>query len=214
MKKDGLSPKLIVQTALELAQTEGVDKLSFRKLAKQLNVSAMAIYRHFDNKDDLLAACLDAFIQQADVLPTEDELSWQDWISYVAQKMYKALQAQPSWLPLLGQLALQQHGLAVLNGCLKKLQAEGFSQEAAVRAFFSLLQVLFGACLTEQQMQASLLKPQAFSAQDDEMTSDEEKQSFSHIQNALPSLFKVMQQPQIDLALALLINGLEQELAA
>jgi AcrR family transcriptional regulator len=46
----------ITQTALHLADREGIDALSMRRLATELNVSTMAVYHHFANKAELLQA--------------------------------------------------------------------------------------------------------------------------------------------------------------
>lgn len=44
----------LLKKSLEIITGEGLPKLSFRRLAKELDVSAMAAYRHFDNKEVLL----------------------------------------------------------------------------------------------------------------------------------------------------------------
>jgi AcrR family transcriptional regulator len=51
-----LDPELIVTTALELAEREGVAALSMRRLGEELGVDATAFYRHFRDKDDLVLA--------------------------------------------------------------------------------------------------------------------------------------------------------------
>jgi AcrR family transcriptional regulator len=46
--------KALVDTALQVINTEGKEKLTFRRLGKELGVSAMAPFRHFENKEQLL----------------------------------------------------------------------------------------------------------------------------------------------------------------
>ena len=48
-----VSPQLIIDTALEILDEEGID-FSVRKLAKQLNTGPSTIYNHFSNRDGLL----------------------------------------------------------------------------------------------------------------------------------------------------------------
>ena len=55
-----LSREPIVAAALELVDRDGWDALSMRRLAVELDVWPMAIYRHFSDKEDLLAAVADA----------------------------------------------------------------------------------------------------------------------------------------------------------
>ena len=46
----------LISKALEIINQEGKEKLNFRRLGNELGVSAMAAYRHFDNKEQLLQA--------------------------------------------------------------------------------------------------------------------------------------------------------------
>src|SRR3954467_12897517 len=52
----GLSRERILEVALELASAEGVQALSMRRLAQELDVWPMSIYRYFQDKDALLDA--------------------------------------------------------------------------------------------------------------------------------------------------------------
>ena len=49
-----LSRELIIHTALEMIDQSGAQGLSMRSLGQQLNVEAMALYRHVHGKEDLL----------------------------------------------------------------------------------------------------------------------------------------------------------------
>jgi TetR/AcrR family transcriptional regulator, tetracycline repressor protein len=49
----------VVETALAIADTQGLDALTVRKLAQELGVTPMALYWHFEDKDALLAAIAD-----------------------------------------------------------------------------------------------------------------------------------------------------------
>lgn len=46
----------LVQAAIDLMQTEAISQLSLRAVAKRLDISHNTPYKHFQNKDDLLAA--------------------------------------------------------------------------------------------------------------------------------------------------------------
>jgi AcrR family transcriptional regulator len=49
-----LSKERVLRTAVELADRDGIEALSMRKLGQELGVDAMALYRHVRNKDDML----------------------------------------------------------------------------------------------------------------------------------------------------------------
>ena len=49
-----LSRQRVLQAAVALADDGGVEALSMRKLAQELGVVPMALYKHVANKDELL----------------------------------------------------------------------------------------------------------------------------------------------------------------
>lgn len=46
----------LIQITRQMIDQHGVDALSMRELGKEMNMSRSAVYRHFKNKEDLLAA--------------------------------------------------------------------------------------------------------------------------------------------------------------
>src|SRR5262249_52778756 len=69
-----LSKELVLRAAVELADTEGIDALSMRRLARALGVEAMSLYNHVSNKDEILAGIVDAVAGEVELPPTE--LDW------------------------------------------------------------------------------------------------------------------------------------------
>jgi AcrR family transcriptional regulator len=55
----GLSKQRVVVEAVRLADLEGVDGLSMRRLAGALGAGAMSLYHYVANKDELLDAMID-----------------------------------------------------------------------------------------------------------------------------------------------------------
>lgn len=64
----------VLSTAVALADQEGIEALSMRKLAQALEVVPMALYRHVANKDELLDALVDVIIGEID--PPLQEADW------------------------------------------------------------------------------------------------------------------------------------------
>jgi AcrR family transcriptional regulator len=60
--------------AIELADKDGIDSISMRKLAQELGVEAMSLYTHVRNKDDLLDGMVDAVIGQIPI--SADGAGW------------------------------------------------------------------------------------------------------------------------------------------
>lgn len=64
----------VIQTAVALADAEGIDAVSMRSVATGLGVVPMALYRHVANKDDLLGGMVDAII--ASYAPPAESGHW------------------------------------------------------------------------------------------------------------------------------------------
>ena len=69
-----LSRQRIVDAAVQLADRGGLDSISMRKIAEDLDVVPMALYRHVANKDELLDAMVDAVATEID--PVEADVDW------------------------------------------------------------------------------------------------------------------------------------------
>jgi AcrR family transcriptional regulator len=69
-----LNKERILRTAVALADADGVDSLSMRKIADELDVVPMALYRHVANKDEMLDGMVDLAVGEID--PPETDLDW------------------------------------------------------------------------------------------------------------------------------------------
>src|SRR3984893_1795140 len=54
-----LSRARVLRAAFDLTDKEGVEALSMRKLAQELGVEAMSLYRHVRNKGDIVDGMVD-----------------------------------------------------------------------------------------------------------------------------------------------------------
>jgi AcrR family transcriptional regulator len=57
-----LTKDRVLRAAVELADRGGYEALSMRKLGQELGVEAMALYRHVQNKDDLLDGIVEVIV--------------------------------------------------------------------------------------------------------------------------------------------------------
>ena len=64
MPRTPLTRERILRAAIDLADTDGLDALSMRKLAKAVGVEAMSLYNHVANKDDLLDGIVDLVVAE------------------------------------------------------------------------------------------------------------------------------------------------------
>jgi AcrR family transcriptional regulator len=71
-----LSRDRVLRTAVELADVVGIEALSMRRLAQELGVVPMALYKHVAGKDELLDGMVDAVLLEVE--PVAADLSWQE----------------------------------------------------------------------------------------------------------------------------------------
>ena len=64
MPRTPLTRERVLRAAIDLADREGLDALSMRKLAKAVGVEAMSLYNHVANKDDLLDGIIDLVVAE------------------------------------------------------------------------------------------------------------------------------------------------------
>lgn len=56
MKNNNDTKQKLIQVTREIIDQQGIDAINMRDLGQKINLSRSALYRHFKNKDDLLAA--------------------------------------------------------------------------------------------------------------------------------------------------------------
>src|SRR5215469_5272078 len=74
-----LTRQQVVTSAVELADRDGIESISMRRLAQELGVEAMSLYTHVRNKEDLLDAIADAVIGMIPVEGGPVDRGTDDW---------------------------------------------------------------------------------------------------------------------------------------
>jgi AcrR family transcriptional regulator len=83
-----LSRERVLEAAVALADRGGVDSLSMRKLAQELDVVPMALYKHVVNKDELLDGMIDVVVSEID-----PPIDGADWKTAVRERILSARRA-------------------------------------------------------------------------------------------------------------------------
>jgi AcrR family transcriptional regulator len=86
--REPLSRERILGTAMALADEGGVESLSMRKIALELGVVPMALYKHVANKDELLDGLVDVVVGEIDP-PFPDA----DWKTTIRERVLSARRA-------------------------------------------------------------------------------------------------------------------------
>ncbi|CAL9475143.1 hypothetical protein SUDANB6_02920 [Streptomyces sp. enrichment culture] len=99
----GLDRDRVTEAAVRLLDAEGLAKFSMRRLAAELNVTAMSVYWYVDTKDDLLELALDAITGEMDLPdPQAADEDWREQLRKLAAE-YRAMLVRHPWAsPLVG----------------------------------------------------------------------------------------------------------------
>lgn len=143
---EGLSKQRVVAEAVRLADREGVDGLSMRRLAGALGAGAMSLYHYVASKDELLDAMIDVVFEEIELPPAEAD--WQSAMRQEAASTRQVLARHP-WATSLMESrtspgpANLRHREAV-TACLRRA---GFSVVMATHANWLLNSYVYGYAL-------------------------------------------------------------------
>ncbi len=104
-RRAGLSREQIGATALRIADADGFDELSMRRIARELGAGTMSLYHYVRSKDELLALMWDAVI--GELIVPDEELSgdWRDALSKIARATRRAFKNHPWIFEAMGEPA-------------------------------------------------------------------------------------------------------------
>ena len=142
----GLSKQRVVVEAVRLADREGVDGLSMRRLAGALGAGAMSLYHYVASKDELLDAMIDIVFEEIELPP--EETDWQSAMRRVATSTRQVLARHPWAIGLMesrttpGPANLRHR--EAFTACLRKA---GFSALTATHANWLLNSYVYGYAL-------------------------------------------------------------------
>jgi len=149
-RRTPLSKARVLQTAVALADDLGLEAFSMRRLAEELGVVPMALYKHVANKDALLDGMVDIVFGEIE-LPPED-LDWRSAMRRRASSTREALKRH-TWA--IGTMESRHPGPANLrnhNAVMGCLREAGFSFELAIHAYSTQDAYIYGFALQERDL--------------------------------------------------------------
>ena len=84
----GISKEQIVQAAIVILNRDGIDRLTIRELAKELNIKSASLYWHFDGKQELYSAITEHLCTHFDMPEKTDNT--QEYLEKIFQT-YRAM---------------------------------------------------------------------------------------------------------------------------
>ena len=147
----GLSKQRGVVEAIRIADREGVDGLSMRRLADALGAGAMSLYHYVANKEELLDAMIDVVFEEIELPP--EETDWQSAMRRRSVSARQVLERHPWAIGLMesrtspGPAHLRHR--AAVTACLRRA---GFTVLMATHANWLLDSYVYGFALQEASL--------------------------------------------------------------
>src|SRR5262245_26972220 len=149
--RERLSRERIVEAALHVMDTEGLDAVSMRRVAREVGAEAMSLYHYVSDKDDLLQAVCDKVMAGFEFPPGRG-----DWASQVragARAWRRLLQAHPDLMRLFalthGPDPRSPDSLRPTEFALGLIREVGLSDRDTVQAFHAFGGYIQGFVLME-----------------------------------------------------------------
>jgi len=208
-----LSREVIVDTALELADADGIDALSLRRLAGTLGVTPMALYRYVAGKDELLGAMMDRVFADFELPAPRGD--WREDLRAFGRAFRRLLLRHPAagGLYLARVETIFVNGLRIVEVLLAVLESAGFTPEEAVRLENSLERNVLALVLFEND-DADRLPPEEQAARVEHLRGRLlalPHEQFPHTLDVVDQLCAAVDPGEaFEFSLDLLIAGLEQ----
>lgn len=138
-----LDRERIIDAALALADSEGIEPVTIRRVAADLGVGAMSIYHYLPNKDAILDEMVDRVFAEVD-LP-HPEQPWREALERRTVSLREALQRHPWAIGLMD--SRRNPGVATLahhEAMIACMRGQGFSLPATAHTFALLDAYVYG----------------------------------------------------------------------
>jgi AcrR family transcriptional regulator len=126
-----LSRDAIVDAALAILDTDGVDALTIRRLGQELGTGSATLYWHIAGKDELCELVYDRIMGEIE-LPDPRPADWQAQLKDLARQAYRAMLSHNDAVRLsIGRPPAGPNTLRIVEWMLAVLRGAGIPDEAA-----------------------------------------------------------------------------------
>lgn len=147
---------MVLGTALHLVDQHGVEALTMRRVATELQVDPMTLYRHVKNKD----ALLDGIVEQLWSRVGDQNREVGDWraaLAQLAERLREVVMSHPNAASLLlARPVLPRSALEALKRVLEKVKSAGFEERHAA----AIVRCVSSVALSDAALHVSYGSPQ------------------------------------------------------
>jgi TetR/AcrR family transcriptional regulator, tetracycline repressor protein len=139
----------IAATAMDIIDEVGVEKLTMRALAARLDVSAMALYHHVEDKDELLRLVGDDILGTLK-LPDPESGDWRTNFTKVSMAAVDALLEVPGLSSVLLTSKMLPNARRLVQFCIRQFERSGLDRDTAQEVYAGVQTLVLGRLLIEE----------------------------------------------------------------
>jgi AcrR family transcriptional regulator len=141
----------IAKVALRIADTEGIDAVSMRRVASELGAGTMTLYHYVRTKDELLALVYDAIMGEI-VVPDDQPLPdhWREAMTVIAQRSRDALRNHAWMLDIADEPAVGPNAVRHFDQTLQAVATVPGSLTDKLDVLTVVDEYVFGFCTHER----------------------------------------------------------------
>jgi AcrR family transcriptional regulator len=134
---------------MEIIHEVGVEKLTMRAVAGRLDVSAMALYHHVEDRDELLRLVGDDILGHIQ-LPDPDSADWRELFTSISLAAVDALLEVPGLSSVLLSSKMLPNARRLVKFCIYQFERSGLSHAAAQEVYAGVQTLVLGRLLIEE----------------------------------------------------------------
>ena len=142
----------IAAAAVKIADEEGFDALSMRRLAAELGAGTMTLYHYIHTKDELLALLNDSVMGEVVIPDGELPTEWRAAITMVANRSREALQRHPWALEIHDDPAPGPNAARHFDQSMQAVQSLDLTLGERFELVTAVDEYVFGFCLLERSL--------------------------------------------------------------
>jgi AcrR family transcriptional regulator len=154
-----LNRESIVDAALRVLDAEGLDAVTMRRVAQELDTGGASLYAHVDNKEDLIELLRDRVIAET-VIPDPAPERWQEQVKECVREMRRVLVAHRDIArAMLAHIPLGANALTAMDRVLAVLRCSGLPDQVVAYAA-DVLALYATAVAVEESIYAANVTPE------------------------------------------------------
>src|ERR1700679_4277203 len=144
-RRPGNSRAQIAAAAIEIADSEGFDAVSMRRVAQALGAGTMTLYHYVRNKDELVMLMNDAVMGEVLVPDGELPSGWREAITTIARRSRAAFERHRWTLDRVTDISIGPNGIKHFEQSLEAVHDTGLPAEKRLGLISLVDENVFGS---------------------------------------------------------------------